>query len=403
MIFVTMTPSPLNPIYIFGQEEPRWWDSNQFSSQRDRANYTKNWPYGLSIFLYVQSSAALELRVCDCATTNTISFYAGVDIGGGLKRFMITAFDPVKVFLMITPVSPPYKINTAPVANTIIAVNSASHKGWQYRFEHSVVTEHVVMEVEIPVALVNPVDVYFYRVNPKNNKDVVLLGQTVENWAGTGIQTKTILFPPVNTSTRIWSKDTILRVIVTPRGGDSFNMRVLNTVAVLGETPYVNRQPSGDFTVEYSAAIVAEVHGLDALYSELYKAYLNNTVNQARITFKNKRQWAQLPANTETQGVIDYAELNHVYPQEMEDIEVAPGEFTRLRNEQKTQLSLETNFLPDYAHRSIKLQMSTDTFKINGIEYIQQEPYTFDPAKHTALSKGQVTLTERKSILKNVI
>jgi hypothetical protein len=303
-----------------------------------------------------------------------------------------------KVFMQVNVINGEYNINTPPVGNAFVPINAGTLRGFQYKFERSFNVESFSVQINIAVGMVNLVDIYYYRVNPDNNQDVTLLGQSAEDWTfSTGTVLKFGTLPNV-VAKRQWSKGSILKIIIVPRGVDAFSLAYLGGPTVGVETPYVEGS-----VVNYQVAVVAELQGVDCIYSELFQVYRNKTQDQAAITFKNKRAWAHMPANVDGYGLVQTAELNNVFPQEYEDIEVAPGEFTRLRNEQKTQLALETDFMPDYAHEQLKLQMSCDQFAINNVEYIQQEPYTFDPAKHTALSKGQVTLTERKSILKNVI
>jgi uncharacterized protein YjiK len=62
-----------------------------------------------------------------------------------------------------------------------------------------------------------------------------------------------------------------------------------------------------------------------------------------------------------------------------------------------------TEYTPSYIHEKLKLILSLDTVKINGIEYIQRNEYIFTEQRHYALSKGEVDLTERKSITRNVL
>jgi hypothetical protein len=128
-----------------------------------------------------------------------------------------------------------------------------------------------------------------------------------------------------------------------------------------------------------------------------------NPDDTAEFIYSNKNTFLQVPANTENRLYLPIEFWQRSNPQEYEDVEISAGEFVRVRNEQHRIVKLKTGFLPSYMHEKLKLILSLDVVKINGIEYIQRNDYIFTEERHYALSKGEVDLTERKSITRNVL
>jgi len=147
--------------------------------------------------------------------------------------------------------------------------------------------------------------------------------------------------------------------------------------------------------------------GAEVVYSEQFqlRPVTSFTVRtQPVVAYSNKRLYQGIQPNTEisTYWPIQFWQTKN--PQQFEDIEILPGEFTRLRNELNNETMMETDYLPPYMHRSIQLSLAMDVIKIQSVEQIQRSEYAYDfTNRHYQLSKGKVTLTERKSIVRNVI
>jgi hypothetical protein len=125
---------------------------------------------------------------------------------------------------------------------------------------------------------------------------------------------------------------------------------------------------------------------------------------QSVIQYKNVKQFAGAPSNTLMIGYWDISFWQQKQPQTFEDIEIAPGEFARLTNEIHRTFKLETDYSPAYVHEHIQTVLGLDYVFINNREWIMRNEYAYDYSnRNFALAKGMITLTERKSILRNTI
>lgn len=125
---------------------------------------------------------------------------------------------------------------------------------------------------------------------------------------------------------------------------------------------------------------------------------------QTLIQYRNVKAFAGIPSNTLLATYLNISFWMQKNPQTYEDIEIAPGEFTRLTNEVHRTLKLELDYSPAYLHEFLQVVLGLDYVFINGKEWIMRNDYMYDfPNKHFALAKGQCELTERKSILRNTI
>jgi hypothetical protein len=125
---------------------------------------------------------------------------------------------------------------------------------------------------------------------------------------------------------------------------------------------------------------------------------------QTLIQYRNIKAFAGIPSNTLLSTHLNLSFWMQKNPQTYEDIEIAPGEFTRLTNEIHRTLKLELDYSPAYLHEFLQVVLGLDYVFINGREWIMRNDYTYDfNNRHYALAKGQCELTERKSILRNTI
>lgn len=125
---------------------------------------------------------------------------------------------------------------------------------------------------------------------------------------------------------------------------------------------------------------------------------------QTVVQYKNIKEFAGLPANTLVTGYWDITFWQSKNPQTYQDIEITPGEFTRLTNHIHRVMKLETNYYPAYLHEMIQVVLGLDYVLINNKEWIMRNDYSYEFGnRHYALAKGTIELTERKSILRNTI
>jgi hypothetical protein len=142
-------------------------------------------------------------------------------------------------------------------------------------------------------------------------------------------------------------------------------------------------------------------------YSEQLKAVAKTDFYKIEVI--NNKSWLDVPAAQS--GVATYRAEFWLknFPQEIENIEIVPGRFTRLRNEQRRQVRFYTDYQTDDNHEHLKLLLSFDSVKITElgtvptVEYIMEESYENTPVNKYALSRGNVWLTEQPTIVRNVI
>ncbi len=168
---------------------------------------------------------------------------------------------------------------------------------------------------------------------------------------------------------------------------------------------------TGALTLFDRQTLAFRLYGKEALYSEVYTndySFNKTAYNLPRLrlfTYTNNRTYAGMPyysALVQMWLQIDF--WQDEYPEEFEDIEILPGEFTRLRNEINRKTKLQTDYMPSYMHEKIKLIIGCDDIRIDDVSYIQRDAYTITyPNKQYALAKGEVSLTEKTSIIRNVI
>lgn len=107
-------------------------------------------------------------------------------------------------------------------------------------------------------------------------------------------------------------------------------------------------------------------------------------------------------------GYINNLRLNAILdeddaPQEMEVYTKSNGEKVKI-NETVTEVwQLEVDYSPFYIHKKIALALSHDHVRINGVEYVKEEPYSFERVKNFALRKGLGKLSAKSYQSKNLI
>jgi hypothetical protein len=142
-------------------------------------------------------------------------------------------------------------------------------------------------------------------------------------------------------------------------------------------------------------------------YSEQLKAVAKTDFYKIEVT--NNKSWLDVPAGQTIVTTYRAEFWQQRFPQEIENIEIVPGKFTRLRNEQRRQIQFYTDYQTDANHEHLKILFSFDSVKIANVgevpttEYIMEESYEHTPIKKYALSRGMVWLTEQPTIIRNVI
>jgi hypothetical protein len=103
--------------------------------------------------------------------------------------------------------------------------------------------------------------------------------------------------------------------------------------------------------------------------------------------------------NLRLEAICDEEEM----PQEIEVYQKSNGELVHLSETIKEVWRLEVGHAPFYLHKIIALALSHQHVRINGREYVKEEPYSFDRIKDYALRKGIGKLSAKSYQSKNLI
>ena len=103
--------------------------------------------------------------------------------------------------------------------------------------------------------------------------------------------------------------------------------------------------------------------------------------------------------NLRIEGIFDEEDL----PQESEVYVKSNGQRVLLSEVITEVWSLEVGHSPFYLHKIIALALSHDHVRINGREYVKEEPYSFERIKDYSLRKGLGKLTAKTYQSKNLI
>lgn len=90
-------------------------------------------------------------------------------------------------------------------------------------------------------------------------------------------------------------------------------------------------------------------------------------------------------------------------PQEMEVYVKSNGERVQMSEYIYELFKLDVNFAPVYLHKIIALALSHQHVRINGREYVKEEPYSYESVKNYALRVGTVKLSSKYYQSKNLI
>jgi hypothetical protein len=419
-------PSSLNPIYIFQPDEPVFWLNNFYGA--DRGGYVRRWFTGQHFKIYFRSTtvgANVVTSVYRCKDRSSLTVLpAPVLISGDYYYVDVMLITPINELTENYYIIIRENVNTTMITSGLsgLAVSDAiisGNTGYGVRFvlPRSYNPEFVDLQVGVSVAQISPTDVYWYKVDPANPINKQLLAQSTITIVGTGIIFLNIPVPAAAIVS--WSKGDVLAMTMFARGADVFsipfgisytdNLVRTNSCLVFEDGgSRVSPAPSTEAIepiVYYFAN--TNLRGWEAVYSELTRWGSTQspiTTSQTLVSYSNKKLYQGIQANQSirTYWPISFWKKNN--PQVFEDIEIVPGEFTRLRNELNSETMMETDYLPAYMHKQIQLAVACDNIVVDSVEQIQRAEYNFDYSNnHYALSKGQLRLTEKKTIQRNII
>jgi hypothetical protein len=91
------------------------------------------------------------------------------------------------------------------------------------------------------------------------------------------------------------------------------------------------------------------------------------------------------------------------FPQDKEVYEKSNGEIVLIKSQVKEKRMLKVGYVPNYIHKIIALALSHQHVRINNVEYVCEEEYSFENLDRYALSKGKAKLSTKQYLKKNLI
>lgn len=421
-----MVPSKLSTIKIFGQTE-----ESPFVDPLGIHNpilYAKQWPWGEIATMFIENAAQPLVKLLSCGEQANIPLEVATLVGTNLWQFK-TQMNAVNAAQSARPYSFQFYDGAAgtplypgTTSNGEIIVPSIFVVGVLATIKSSVHILTITPSMRVVVATTKTARLKIFRVSDDDMRSITEVGDYPIPLSGVPVGAYA---PVINVTfdqgAGAWLKGMRIFVgVISPQSGGPAELtlnhytRPSNDLANTFFDDAFEATATGITSFPFLSTANTNVKPAivitkaPALYSELF-TYNFNTINfgysqtkLSRFTFSNIKQFQGLPANTTVVAYLPIEFWEDIYPEEFEDIEIVPGEFTRLRNELIREKILSTDYVPAYAHEALKLMMACDSFTVNGIEYIQRAGYIFTKTKLYTLSKGKVTLTERKSIVRNI-
>jgi hypothetical protein len=382
----------------------------------DRGSYARPWPKGYLHEGYVSTpDSSLGFNVIECGTGAPLAFTSGftlisTDING-VKTFrwwiQLTASASIRSYF-IEVLS-----NTGGVvkrkfiySGNALATNDFFNfnfveRGILVRLQENAILSRITIPVNI-ILLANPIQIKVYKVNPHNLKDVTLLVTYNNNtYVGQVGNVDMVLNIDSNALAATgWNAGdlVIISILLNPADSVTTNYRAV-TDGISDPNAYYWDANNGFNSLAMFPTWRVEAY--DALYSELL---VESNDPLLMIKYKNNRVFDLVPANTEQVTYIRGNFWQPSYPAEFEDVEILPAQFTRVRNELHRTRMLETDYITGYRHEHIQHVLACDIVNIDGTEVIQRDTYEMPFSnRQYGLAKGKVVLTEKKSIIRNIV
>lgn len=142
-------------------------------------------------------------------------------------------------------------------------------------------------------------------------------------------------------------------------------------------------------------------------YSSDYYINSNNALELLRITYSNNTNFDSIDyegsPTTEFSILIRAHFWKQDWPKEMESIELSNNSYVTTMSTLSVRTRLETGYLPRYVHNKINRILMHDNISIGGVDYVVRDEYDHSNIERYGLSRGNIWLTEKSTILKNVI
>ncbi len=378
----------------------------------DRGAYARPWPKGYLHEGYVSTlDTAIGISVIECGTGATIANNAGftlisTDING-VNTFrwwtqLVTAANVRSYFIeVLSHTATVYRRKFIYAGNTNPTNGSAQLQGQEAGIVVRLLENALLSRITVPlsiVALANPLTVRVYKVNPHNFKDITLLATFNNNsYVGQVGVVNAVLNIDSNASAAAgWNPGDLVLITIAANAADNLTFSYRSDISTPDPNGYYWSQ-GFNYSITFPTW---RVEAYDALYSELL---VESTDPLIMIKYKNSRVFDLVPANTEQVTYIRGNFWQPKYPAEFEDIEILPGQFTRVRNELNREREFETAYMPGYDHEQLQHILACDLINIDGTDVIQRQVYNMPfENRQYGLAKAKVFLTEQKSIIRNV-
>lgn len=403
-----MIPSKRSPVWTFGVTDQMYIGTNK--NYFDRGAYARKWPRGNTISGYVNSTAGNQLAVfatfCDTLLPVPGTAYGYDVLASSSFRWWIKvpqANVANRAFYVEV-----YCLNASNFVERLIYQNVpggaytnitpfGAGKGVIVRMPENAIAKRALIPVGVNVNA-NPILTRLYSVDPHNQfKKTLIKSASTSALIGTvGDQTLQVDIE----SSYPWNPGDLMLIVAQTQGADVIFVQYRDVGGDFDANSWYYDEAFNSYN-PYVYLPGASVVGYEALRTELIR-YSDDQLTM--IKSRNLRIFDMVPSNQEVVTWIAANFWQQSFPQEMEDIEVLPGEFTRLRNEQYRKRKLETEFQPGFRHEQIQTFLSVDEVTIDATKVIMRDPYEFQfNNRHFGLAKGSVLLTEQPTILRNVI
>ncbi len=394
------------PVFQYQKNDAIYYASNKMYF--DRGAYARPWPSEFIISGYLKSEDAtdtLDIQVRACSSNEVIlsASDAQVNISDGYFKWtcLVPASELDAFYVEIDLMESGgdyyerelYSNALTPTGSDEIDVET----GILIRLQENTRARRVEIELNL-VTHNQPITWRVYRVNPHNlsSKTLLYTGQNSDYVGMSGPVTADILLDP-NAWSAIWNPGDLLLFTIQEDAADEITVSVRSSLTEID----ASAQYYSDGVLSSMIKLAGiSVFGFDCFFTELL-VQTNDPL--LLLQYDNVRPFDGIEGETALATWIKGNFWEPDYPAEMEDIEILPGEFTRVRNEQHRTKKLETEFMPGYRHEHMKTILACDGLNLEGTEVIMRNDYT-NPFnnRHYGLSKGMVVLTERPSILRNI-
>ncbi len=397
-----ITPSKNSPVWTYQLNDQLYYNNNK--NYFDRGAYARPWPAGQLLSGYVNTDVgtSVEAQPIKCGTETLVSGYTQgyTSLGSGVfKWWVLLPTDNIDAFYIDVFAKTGSTYHTHSIYSnfkTQTGVTSISaEKGFAFRIKETAITESVTLQLNIAVATTLPIIIKLYRADP-HKLDKLTLVDTINDNTMTGLTgDQTIDF---NMGSRGWNIGDIAVVMLKSQDGD-VRIKYRDTSGEIDPNGFL-------YDISNGASYQTQIVGVKVLaYTAVETEMLVQTNDPLiMVSYRNNNTYDFVPADRQEQTWIRGNFWLPSYPAEFEDIEILPGEFTRLRNEWNRTRQFETDYMPGYLHELFSHILGSDSVNIQGTEVIQRDAYVMDfPNRKYGLVKGKVLLTEKTSIQRNVI